>query len=154
MIRWMEPCSSLQKYLGFRFENKKCNSLSPQININSYQSQSLFFMFKPCKCCLTLLWVLSNSLTLVRTLSYSHDQDHVHSINTCRFPHWKLCKTCPYTYIINSLSWHVFLQKPSSKIWAMQKEVRYMLKSMMQKKKKENMHTQRWYATCSQGMSK
>ena len=77
----------------------------PQININSYQSQSLIFMFKPCKCCLTLLWVLSNSLTLFRILSYSHDQDHVHSTNTRRFPHGKSHKTWhPYTYKINMTS--------------------------------------------------
>ena len=62
-------------------------------------------MFKPCKCCLTLLWVLSNSLTLFRILSYSHDQDHVHSTNTRRFPHGKSRKTWhPYTYKINMTS--------------------------------------------------
>ena len=66
----------LAKYLGFLFK-KNCHGLSPQIE-NSYQSQKLDFHAETLICSLTLLWVFSNSLTLVRDLSYSHDQDHVH----------------------------------------------------------------------------
>ena len=92
-------------------------------------------MFKPCKCCLTLLWVLSNSLTLFRILSYSHDQDHVHSTNTRRFPHGKSRKTWhPYTYKINmtSLSKTIIRDMGFAK-----RNKEHAQESMLKKKKRE-----------------
>ena len=120
----MEPCSSLQRTWDFLFK-KKYNSLPPQININSYQSQSLFFMFKPCKCCLTLLWVLSNSLTLVRTLSYSHDQDHVHV-------HSQIASISIHSQNKTPSSTMTLSPRLPSRIWAIQKEIkRYIPKGGM-----------------------
>ena len=66
----------LAKYLGFLFK-KIINSLSPQIN-EILPKPKLDVHAQTFICSLTLLWVWSNSLTLVRDLSYTHDQDHVH----------------------------------------------------------------------------
>ena len=68
----------LAKYLGFLFKKKIINSLSHQIN-EFLPMPKLDVHAQTFICSLTLLWVLSNSLTLVRDLSYSHDQDHVHA---------------------------------------------------------------------------
>ena len=79
------------KELGIYFK-KISNSLSPQINIKSYQSQSLSIMKKPFAACL-LLWGLSNSTTHVRNFSYSNDQDHVHAHSYAILLHWKIAST-------------------------------------------------------------
>ena len=88
MIGWREPCFSLQRTRDL-FSKKISNSLSPQINIKSYQSQSLSIMKKPFAACL-LFWALSNSTTHVRNFSYSNDQDHVHAHSYAILLHWKI----------------------------------------------------------------
>ena len=66
----------LAKYLGFLF--KKLKKWLASSNYKFLPGPKLDFHDQTLICSLTLLWVLSNSLTLVRDLSYSHDQDHVH----------------------------------------------------------------------------
>ena len=66
----------LAKYLGFLFKKKMPWLVSS--NYNFLPRPKLDFHDQTLICSLTLLWVLSNSLTLFRDLSYSHDQDHIH----------------------------------------------------------------------------
>ena len=73
------------KYLGFLFK-KIINSLSPQIN-EILPKPKLDVHAQTFLCSLTLLWVWSNSLTLVRDLSYCHDQDHVHVLSHSKHCH-------------------------------------------------------------------
>ena len=73
-------------------------------------------MLKPSYAICLLLWVLSNSLTLVRDLSYSHDQDHIHVHQIANTTIRSQNKT-PSS--IMSLS-----PRLSSRIWAIQKEIK------------------------------
>ena len=98
-----------------------------------------------------LLW------PLVRFISYSHDQDHVH-ISTTYASTLEVSKISSIHKIkLQVYVWHLSL-KNMSRIWgyekikdAYPKKVCHMLRHV--KKNKKKMHTQRRYATCL-GMSK
>ena len=123
MIGWMEPCSSLQRTWDF-FSKKIINSLSPQIN-EILPKPKLDVHAQTFICSLTLLWVLSNSLTLVRDLSYSHDQDHVHvHSHAILLPHWKIARISIHSQNKTPSSIMSLSPRLSSRIWAIQKEIK------------------------------
>ena len=158
----MEPCSSLQKYL--RFLLKKCNILSPQININSYQSQSLSIMKNLLQLafCFELCQILRPKLETFHTPMIKITYTSTHMLY---FYHWKIAIISIHLQKKTPSSIMSLSPRLSSRIWAIQKEIKdaypkkvcHMPKRYEKKesaKKREKMHTQRRYATCPQDMSK
>ena len=151
MIGWMEPCSSFQSTWDFFF--KKILSIPCLLKLMKILPRpKLDFHDKTLVCSLTLLWVLSNSLTIVRDLSYSHDQDHVHVHSQIASISIHLQNKTPSTIMTLSL-------RLPSRIWAIQKEIKDAYPKKVchvpkrhdnEKKEREKMHTQRRYATCPQ----
>ena len=98
-----------------------------------------------------------------RITSYAHDQDHVHIHSHAMLLHWKIASTSTHPFTIKTPchTMTISLQKLSSKVWAVQKEIKDAypkkichIRTRHVKKKKEKIHTQRRYATCLQGMTK
>ena len=68
---------------------------------------------------------MSNSLTLVRDLSYSHDQDHVHvHSHAILLPHWKIARISIHSQNKTPSSIMTLSPRLSSRIWAIQKEIK------------------------------
>ena len=100
-------------------------------------------------CSLTLLWVLSNSLTLVRDLSYSHDQDHIHV-------HSQIASISIHSQNKTPSSIMTLSPRLPSRIWAIQKEIKdaypkkvYHMLKKHDKRRREKMHTQKRYCYMS-----
>ena len=89
MFKWMEPCSSLQKYLGILLKKPSIACLLKLMKIPT-RAKVWASCKTLCLCGLSLFWALSNSMTHVRNFSYSDDQDHIHVHSHNMLLFWKI----------------------------------------------------------------
>ena len=103
-VIWLDEWNHalLCKVLGIFFSKKIINSLSPQIN-EILPKTKLDVHAQTFISSLALLWVWSNYFTLVRDLSYSHDQDHVHVHSHANLLHYKIAN---FVIHLHKTPWH------------------------------------------------
>ena len=116
----------LAKYLGILFEKKIINCLSPQINENSYQSQSLSFMQNIMPMQLVYCFELCQILwPMLETFCTSHDQDHVHVHSHTMLLYWKIASISIHHKIkLQVIPLPPLSPKLPSGMWAIQKEIK------------------------------